>query len=92
MAFGLIISKIKSANDKLVGESFSRPKIGAISSRLIISDARVTDGVKPIIAAKNHTRGIPIKAVILLRPLTSAIIDIIKETCIPDTAIIWLSR
>ena len=61
---GLIINIKSTAALKAVGESYSLRKQSARMNRICMTQARVTDGVKPVTAANSIRIGIPISAVI----------------------------
>ena len=79
-----------SAKLNEVGASFSRLKMGAISSTVFIMAARVTDGVKPSIAAKKNITAMLMTAASFLRRLhRNMTTPTISDTCIPETAMTW---
>ena len=88
-ARGLMSKSASPAAESDVAGSFSRRKRGAESSMHCMIPARVTEGVKPTIAMKQNTSGMPRIAVRRLEPETSPRAVMRKPTCMPETATTW---
>ena len=64
IAMGLQTNMINTATLSDVGGSSSRNRLSDKISKICITQARVTDGVKPVTAAKKINVGMPISAMI----------------------------
>ena len=90
MISGFTVSITRQAKANAVRESYSRSKSRARIIRPAITQARVTDGVKPAIAANSTITGIPIKAVRKrLFPVINSTRPHKIATCSPETATMW---
>ena len=84
--YGFAASRMASAVINEVGGSFSRPKIGAMSSIDCMTPARTADWLAPVAATNTHTAMMHSTELLLDFPRASCRILIRNATCIPDMA------
>ena len=85
-ADGLRSSRSESAVKSDVAPSLSRPKSGADRRKSCMTAARVTEGVKPVIAAKSSSTGRLTATAHGRRPVSRKRKPMRKAMCMPDTA------
>ena len=88
-ALGFFRRIAASTIERAVSASSSLRNSGAESRHICINTALVTDGVNPVIAAKNRSIG---KAAITAhrrRPSSRNTNPVRNEICMPDTATTW---
>ena len=86
---GLISSSASPAAARELGGSSSRCKSGAVSNRICMIPALVTEGVKPTIAMNSKTTGMPSAVLSFRRRASSRTRPTRKPRCIPLTATMW---
>ena len=88
---GFLSSSAARTTESEVSASSSRLNSGADSRHMCMNAALVTEGVKPVMAAKNASSGNPARTAARRRPSSRKKNPIRQEICMPDTATTWAS-